>query len=86
MGFFLVSSPEEVGSSVYYQRIASLCAKISLFFLTFLTEYIRVLDYRWYVNTSVSNLNHYQIEYITQTSGVSPKLNFRKQMNMIFEA
>ena len=28
----------------------------------------------------------YQIEYISETPGVSPKLNFRKQMNMLFKA
>ena len=31
-------------------------------------------------------MSYYQIEYIRQTSGVSPKLNFRKKMNTIFEA
>ena len=28
----------------------------------------------------------YQIEYISETPGVSPKLNFRKQMNILFKA
>ena len=28
----------------------------------------------------------YLIEYISETPGVSPKLNFRKQMNMLFKA
>ena len=37
-GFFLVSSPEEVGSKVQYHPIASLRAKISLFCLIVLTK------------------------------------------------
>ena len=55
-----MSFPEEVQSLAQYHRSASWWAHFlneSLFCQIFPTEYICVLDYRWYVNTSVSNQN-----------------------------
>ena len=51
---------------------------------------LKILYQKFRINPHVVNpqafMSYYKIEYIRQTSGVSPKLNFRKKINMIFEA